>query len=116
MATERIAIMVVLFGSFIGAAGQYYFKKGANKIYPFTIRKICNRSILLAIILYVLGAVTYLLVLPKGELSVLYPLVATNFVWVVIIARIKFREQINIWKILGLLGILLGVVMISLSA
>jgi drug/metabolite transporter (DMT)-like permease len=118
MSTSIIAMVVVLFGALIGAAGQYYFKKGANnidKILPNPFKAI-NKYLVLAVFLYVSSAIATIIVLPLGELSVLYPLVATNFIWVTLIAKIKLKEKINKWKIMGVGLILIGVVLTSIGS
>jgi uncharacterized membrane protein len=112
MSTQPIAIIVVLIAAFFGAIGQYFFKVGADKMkISWNPLKTINRYLLIAIFLYVSATVVSIMVLPLGELSVLYPLVASNFVWVVLIAKYKLKEKINLFKILGVIAILCGIVL-----
>jgi drug/metabolite transporter (DMT)-like permease len=117
MTTAPIAIVVVLIAAFFGALGQYYFKLAADKLSGLRknpLQLFVNFYLYAAIFLYGLATLMTLIVLPLGELSVLYPLVASSFIWVIIIAKFKLGEQINTWKILGVLSIIVGVVLTSI--
>ncbi len=116
MKTALFAIITVLAAAMLGALGQYYFKIGADTLKKLNIRSFINRYLLYAVILYIVSAVTYVIILPYGELSVLYPLVASNFIWVAIIARIKLQERITLWKCAGLFCIILGIILIGLGS
>jgi|SRR3989344_7126312 len=117
MKTELSAIIIVFLSSFLGAAGQYYFKKGADAIAKISLIKILfNKNIITAVILYLSGSVAYIIALPRGELSVLYPIVASNFIWVVLIAKIKLKERLNFGKVTGLVLIIAGIILIGFTA
>ena len=116
MKTELSAIIIVFLSSFLGAAGQYYFKKGADAIAKISLMKLFNKNIITAVILYLSGSVAYIIALPRGELSVLYPIVASNFIWVVLIAKIKLKEKLNFGKVTGLGLIIAGIILIGFTA
>ena len=66
-------------------------------------------SLLLMAIGVLTGALAVVL-LKKGELSVLYPIVATSYVWVSILAPFFFpTESMNSWKWMGVLLILFSI-------
>ena len=89
------------------SVGQLLWKAGAIKINfhdPFTF---FNVPFLLGCALYVIGSLLLILALKNGELSVLYPIVATSYVWVSILAPFFFpQETMNGWKWAGVLLIL----------
>jgi undecaprenyl phosphate-alpha-L-ara4N flippase subunit ArnE len=115
MGTAPWAIMVVLLTSFIGALGQYCFKTASGKL-KFSLRSIIkNKYIFYGIGVYSFGTVIWLLVLPHGELSSLYPFVAVVYVWVAYVSRKYFQEQMNIWKWLGIISIIAGVSLVGLG-
>ena len=116
MKTELFAIIAVFLVSFLGAIGQYYFKRGANTLQLLNPKTFLNKYLLYAVALYVSGAVAYVLVLPYGELSVLYPIVASNFIWVLLIAKAKLNEKIDLRKVLGIGCIIVGIVLIGINA
>ena len=51
--------------------------------------------------------------LKHGEVSMLYPIIATSYIWVSIGSSIFFNEIINIWKWAGVFLIVVGVIVIS---
>ncbi|MBM3785664.1 MAG: hypothetical protein FJW30_14965 [Acidobacteria bacterium] len=61
------------------------------------------------------GFSTMLLVLALryGELSVLYPIIALTYVWVSILSVTMLGESLNVFKILGLALIVLGVAVLG---
>ncbi|MEZ5366201.1 MAG: EamA family transporter [Bryobacterales bacterium] len=62
-----------------------------------------------------LGVNTLLLVvaLREGQLSVLYPIIALTYVWVVILSPMFFDDKISLYKAIGVGVIVLGVSLIG---
>ena len=58
-----------------------------------------------------LGLMTILVVLPlrRGQLSVLYPIIALTYVWVTILSPRFFEDVMKAPKIIGLVLIIAGV-------
>jgi uncharacterized membrane protein len=54
-----------------------------------------------------------LLALRDGELSILYPVIALNYVWVTFLSMALFQETLNPWKGLGIASIVAGVVILG---
>jgi drug/metabolite transporter (DMT)-like permease len=113
MATPLWVIGVILATSFIGAIGQYCFKK-ASKDIKFNIKNILsNRYLIVGVIVYALGAGIWILLLPFGELSSMYPFVAIVYVWVAFVSKKYLHEKMNIWKWLGIASIIAGVAFVG---
>ena len=51
--------------------------------------------------------------LRDGELSVIYPIIALNYVWVTILSLIFFHETMNPFKATGIAVIVLGVMVLG---
>lgn len=116
MATAWWAILIVSLSTFIGAMGQYYFKNAAQ-ILEFNLMKIItNKFLIKGILVYAFGAVIWILVLPFGELSTLYPFIALNYVWVAWVSKKYFKEEMNLMKWLGIVCIVLGVAFVGFGA
>lgn len=62
---------------------------------------------------YGLGAVVMIIAYKFGKLSVLQPLLSLNYVLSIILAVVVLKEKITIWKCIGVLVIIAGVVMIA---
>ncbi|MEO7650386.1 MAG: EamA family transporter [Bryobacteraceae bacterium] len=113
--------MLVFFCTFIGAAAQIFMKLGANHLpavgalsllaNPMLVMR--NYWLVTGVSLY--GCFTILLIfaLRDGELSILYPVIALNYVWVTILSLIFFDERMNPFKALGVATIVLGVVILG---
>jgi len=111
-----IGIGLVILGTLIGAFGALYLKKGSAE-FAFSPKKLIkNWPLLLGIFLYLISTVPFILGLKYGDLSVLYPFVATSYIWVTILSVIHLKEKVNIWKILGIAAIILGVVFIGFGS
>jgi drug/metabolite transporter (DMT)-like permease len=68
-----------------------------------------NVQLIAGLAVYGIGAMVMIVALQHGELSVLYPLISLNYVWVAIIAVLLFNESMNPWKIAGIVVIMAGV-------
>ncbi len=114
---ELWAVLVSLLGAFLGALGQLFFKVSSKSISfkPsnwFSILK--NYRFVLALFLYGVATLLGLAALRGGELSLIYPLISTSFVWVALLAKKYLGEEINSWKWSGIFLILAGVFLLML--
>ena len=92
------------------SAGQLLWKAGALKISFLNPLSFFNLPFIAGCILYVVGSLLMILALKRGELSVLFPVVATSYVWVSLLAPIFFpSDSLNSWKLAGVLVILVSI-------
>lgn len=81
---------------------------------PFYVKFIITRPLVLSgFISAVLASVAWIAAISKFELSFAYPFMSLNFVIVVMLSFFFFGENINWFKIVGLLLICLGVFIVS---
>ncbi len=103
--------MVVLGACIIGASGAVLLKLESAKI---SFRKLRLSPLMLGgIALYGVSTVLFILALRGSQLSVLYPLVSTTYVWIAFFSYIFLKERINTVKIAGIALILIGVSIIG---
>lgn len=115
MAAELWSIALVLLASFLGSFGPIFIKKGSAKA-SFSISAILsNYHLLFGFFLYAVGTALFIPALKGGDLSVLYPLVSTTYIWVSIWSMIFLKEKMNAMKWAGIASIILGVVMIGIG-
>ena len=113
METKLWAIGLVILGTIIGAFGALLFKQGSKKI-SFDIKSfIKNKKLIIGFVLYGLATIIFIPALKGGELSVLYPLVATSYIWVSLLSIRFLKEKMNLWKWLGITFILIGVIFVG---
>ena len=104
-------ILIVSLSSFFAAFGGLLLKKG-SKNFKISLLMIKNYYILLGGIIYVLAAGVFVYALNFGELTVLFPLTASTYIWTSILSAIFLKDNINLYKIGGILLIILGAIMI----
>ena len=116
--TEPIAIFIVLFCTILGAIAQILLKMGSNYLVQSGFSNILhNYWLLCGYTCYALSALLLIIALKKGELSVLYPIIATSYVWVIFLSPLFFStDSVNSLKIAGVLSIIAGVSIIGLGA
>ena len=99
------------------SAGQLLWKAGAERISFSNLLTFFNLPFLGGCVFYVFGSLLLIIALKKGELSVLYPIVATSYVWVSILAPFFFpTESMNSWKWMGVLLILFSICLLGWSS
>ncbi|MBD3249563.1 EamA family transporter [Candidatus Woesearchaeota archaeon] len=109
MATKRWAIGLVLICTLFTSSAQVFFKFGAE-ILEFDILKIITNYYLIGgLMLYALGAVLLITALKGGELSVLYPIISTSYIWVALLSSYFFGDSLNMFKWAGIFLIVFGV-------
>ena len=119
--TQRQSVWLVFFCTLIGAAAQVFMKIGANRLPPLNaITVFTNLPLLLqnvplmaGLSLYGLFTLMLIFALRDGQLSILYPVIALNYVWVTILSRLLFNETMNPFKAIGISAIVVGVVILG---
>ena len=102
-------------------AGQIFLKLGAIKLAKISATNIVNRIIeifftpelILGLGFYGFGAIAYILLLTKVDLSMAAPAVSLVYVFSVLLGYFLFNETIPISRIIGLGCIIFGVVLIT---
>lgn len=116
MATPLLSIGLVLLGCLLGSFGPLMFKFGANNL-EFNFKKLLtNWHLYAGGFFYALGTVLFIYALKDGELSVLYPLVATSYIWVSLLSIKFLKEKMNKYKWAGVGLIIIGVALIGIGS
>jgi len=115
VADWRIILLTAL-SAFIGSIGQLEFKRGADNL-QFDIKLLLtNYHLIIAIAVYCVSTVLYVYALSKENLSILYPIVATSYIWTLLFSKIFLKEQVGLTGWAGVFFILLGVTLIATQA
>ena len=116
METQLWAVLLVLSACFIGSFGPIMLKKASGKM-SFKIKELMkNYNLMMGFVFYGLGTVLFIPALKGGELSVLYPLVATTYVWVSLWSIKFLGERMNKYRWIGISLVITGVIFIGLGA
>ena len=101
-------------------AGQFFLKAGANKLGRVSLDNAFNHilniitvpELLLGLISYGLGAIAYILLLTRVNLSVAGPSVSLVYVFSVLLGYFLFKETIPLTRLIGLSLIVCGVILV----
>jgi|WetSurMetagenome_2_1015567.scaffolds.fasta_scaffold203319_2 multidrug transporter EmrE-like cation transporter len=117
MKTRRWAAGLVFLSTLLAASGQLLIKMGADTMRPDVVAIVTNLPLVGGYCLYALSAAILIVSLKYGELSVLYPIYAMNFIWVAIMSERVFPDDhMNSIKWAGIIAIVCGVALIGLGS
>jgi uncharacterized membrane protein len=108
-----VIIAIVLFCAILAASGQIFFKLSSKSFSMDPTTWIKNPFFISGIILYATSAVLFIWTLKFGNLSVLYPLIATSYIWVSILSVWLLKEDFPLFKWIGVALIMLGILVIT---
>ncbi|MEM3855907.1 MAG: EamA family transporter, partial [Candidatus Micrarchaeaceae archaeon] len=112
-----VVIGITLVAALFAAFAQYFFKKAMPKFrfrLPELIALLKNKTIIIGIVIYFIGLAIYLVALGKGQLSFVYPVFASSFIFIMLISKFMLNEKLTVMRVLGILLVFAGVVIISL--
>ncbi len=109
-------ILITAVAAFIGSIGQLEFKNGANNLQWDIKMLLTNYHLIIAVSVYALSTLLYVYALSKGSLSILYPVIATSYIWTMLFSKIFLKEQVGLTSWAGVFFILLGVALIATQA
>jgi len=110
---ELKLILLTALSAFIGNIGQVEFKRGSEEL-RFDIQAfLTNYHLLTGLFFYALSTLIYIYALSKGRLSIIYPIIATSYIWTTIFAWTFLNEPVNLTNWTGIALILLGVTLVS---
>jgi len=116
---SRTNLLLVLCCTVLGAAAQVLIKSGANGIGPnpglvgTALGILTTPALFAGYSLYGVSTVLLVLALRKGELSLLYPVIALTYVWVAVLSVVVFHESLNPLKLAGITVIVGGVAVLG---
>jgi drug/metabolite transporter (DMT)-like permease len=113
MATKLWAISLMFFTTFLTSTAQIFYKFGVETITLNLFALITNVNLLIGLFLYAVGGGLMIISFRGGEVSVLYPIVATSYIWVSFLSIAFLNEFMNVYKWLGVSVIFMGIVFIG---
>jgi drug/metabolite transporter (DMT)-like permease len=108
-----------------GVTGQLLLKKAmlgigvltpsAGAVPTIVLRLATSPLVIIGLSCYVLGSFFWLIALSRAQLSFAYPFVGLSFVLIFAASWYFYGESINIWRLAGMVSILIGVLFVSRS-
>ena len=111
MTTKLWAIGLLVLTTLLTSAAQLLYKAGIGYFPQYL-----DWRIVLGLVIYGVGAIFMLFALKGGEVTVLYPIVATSYIWVGIFSWVLFGESLNALKLAGILTIVAGIITLGIGA
>ncbi len=108
-------MLLVLLASFIGSFGAVFLKSGAERLHRQWKSLLLNWRLAAGVAFFLLSSFFFVLGLRRGELTILYPMVALGYIWMLFWSRLFFGEPFSRNKFLGLGLILAGIVFLNLG-
>lgn len=113
-------LILLLISILAGVFGQFFLKIGALKLGKVELSNAIDRIInivttpelLIGLTCYALGAIVYILVLTRVNLSIAAPAISLSYIFSVLIGHFWFRESVGLTQLVGLAAISLGVVLV----
>ena len=108
-----------------GVAGQTAIKLGvsqpstegtASSLFALVNLILTSPWVLLGLTLYGIGAVAWIAVLARLDLSLAYPLLALNFVLITLSSRLILGETVPTMRWIGMSVICVGIIIVARSA
>lgn len=114
MQVKLWVLLLVATCALLGAFGQLFFKLSSGQLTANPISWV-NFKLILGLSLYGFATIGFLFALKHGELSLLYPIIATSYVWVAVLSVLMLGETMFFMNWIGILLIILGVTLTTLK-
>ena len=116
-------LLAILISVFLAVVGQLLLKMGMLRVGKFSfnistmvhqyIRILLNPFIIAGLIGFFISMLIWLYVLSRMELSFAYPFVALNYVLILLGSYFLFKETITVYKMIGVVVIIVGVYLVA---
>src|SRR3989344_4829664 len=116
MTTKLSSIGMVLVCTVLISIAQILYKKSIAQLSIGVAALLTSPFLWAGLALYGLGAVILIIALRGGDLSALYPIIATGYIWVSILSVYFFGETMNLLKWSGVAGIVLGITFFGIGS
>lgn len=119
MLGESSVIAMTLAAAALSAVAQYVFKRSVGEFHfsvGHMVGMLRNRQMLLGLGLYGLSFALYIYALHSApQLTFVYPVFASTFIFVLLISKYYLNERINRVRAAGMLMIVLGITLVALT-
>ncbi|MGI0100350.1 MAG: EamA family transporter [Candidatus Micrarchaeaceae archaeon] len=114
-----MVIFLTLVAALVTSYSQLLFKRGLNKrlnsVYDI-LGTLKNKTIFMGLCGYLVSFLLYLIALSGSQLSIVFPIFASSFIFVTILSAMKLGERISMVRAAGIAIIFLGIAIVTLTA
>jgi multidrug transporter EmrE-like cation transporter len=113
-------LSLLLISVLAGVFGQFFLKLGAGKLgkvdmdnaLSHILSIVTTPELLIGLTCYALGAIVYILLLTRVNLSIAAPAISISYIFSVLLGHFWFRESIVFPQVIGLAAISFGVILV----
>jgi multidrug transporter EmrE-like cation transporter len=113
-------LSLLLISVLAGVSGQFFLKSGALKlgkvdggnVFNHILSIIATPELLIGLTCYAIGAIVYILLLTRVNLSVAAPSISISYIFSVLLGHFWFHESIVFSQLIGLSAIVIGVILV----
>ena len=116
MEVKSWGIVIILFTTLLTSSAQILLKLGVNKSGFSFINLAANYYLIFGFFLYGVAGILTISAFRKGEVSVLYPIFATSYVWVAFLSNYLLKEELSLFRWFGIILIVFGVSLLGFSS
>tara|TARA_Y100000310_G_C20689917_1_gene821562 strand:- start:1270 stop:1644 length:375 start_codon:yes stop_codon:yes gene_type:complete len=110
------AILLMLVTTLFTSVAQVLYKIGAASL-SFSVSGILfNYYLIGGLALYGVGAVIMIVAFRSADVSLLYPVIATSYIWVSLLSLWLFNETVSVLHWLGIAVIIMGVMFVGFGS
>lgn len=110
MATSARSVIFVIICTFLTSYAHVLWKIIAPR--PF-MQIIISWELWLGFFLLAIGAGILITAFRDGDVSVLFPIIATSYIWVTLLSNYYFDEPITTFKWVGVAGVVIGLTILG---
>jgi multidrug transporter EmrE-like cation transporter len=124
--------LLIVFSVVLGGGGQIALKYGVGlasnrsssrivesldpkSVLSFLQSAATNKFVILGFALYLVSAVSWLIILSRVDLSFAYPLISIGYIIIVVLSRLIFNEPVTSYRIAGTVLVCAGVFLLLRS-
>lgn len=108
-----LSFVMVILSTLFGAVGALFLKHGSKRLSFSISNQMKNWELVLGVFLFVVGMAFFVVALRVENLAIIYPITSLSYVWIAFLSKKYLNEEINKYKWIGILLIVVGVVLVS---
>jgi drug/metabolite transporter (DMT)-like permease len=110
-------MLLTLIAALVSSLSQLLFKRAGDKIgsLKHLLKFVLKRDVIVGLVGYLVALGLYLVALSGGQLSIVYPVFASSFIFVTLISAVMLKERISAIRIIGILLVFIGIAIVAVS-
>lgn len=107
-----VPVLFMLLTALFSAIGQIFFKYGSEQVGASVTSWLLNYYLIVGLMIHGIGFYFMISAFKYANLSIIYPVLATSYIWVAIFSSILLKEKIYTLQWFGMFAIVVGIFLI----